>query len=280
MADIGSRAVAMARGPDFFQAAAELRPRVVQLIALTDAAEAELARLDEPDLAVLELPPELGPAAIKAAVRRLNRTIRTAYQAYLPVLDAIARHDMAAARGGAARAMVSMQEILSSQLLLVRAQQATLPSASSAWSAVNVQILYLRMMERYAKAMPGGRGAATGLAHDLRTIADELDATAAEGSARAEREIAQAGEFRSRSERQGDTGSAAVAGRSLRVVSESNALFPLAREFASLLRSQASRLGNTPSSVALMSAIAETYPVRDRILAIVAAMSAGILQGH
>lgn len=274
MSDIGNRAVAMTRAPDPFRAASELRPYVVRLVALSDATEVELARLDEPEFPILQLPPELRAGAIKNAMRHLNRSIGDAYRNYLPVLDAVARHDMAAARGGAARAMVSMQEIVASELLLVRAQQAALPPTSSAWQATNVQVLFLRTMKLYADAMTGGRDSLAALRRDLLTISEELDATAERGGAQADRELAQGRAMLSEAQRQGNVGAIAVLERSIRVSTAGSALFPLGRTLATLLRSQASRLPAAPSSVQLLSALAETYPIRDRLLAIIAAMGA------
>lgn len=278
MADLGNRASALPHSPNIIQTVAELRPRVLQLIALADAAETQLIQLEEPDIDQLSLPAELRTAAIKAAFLRLDRTIRDSYRNYLPVLDAVARRDFVAVRNASARAMVGMQEIISTQLLITRAQQAIMPPTSSAWQATNVQVQFLSAIQLYAGAMADAPAPA--FARNLRTIADELDVTAQRGGATVEAEMAQNHAVLVQAQREGNVGLVAVAERGAAVLGESSELFPLATQLANLLRAQAARFPARPSPAQVMAAIAETFPIRDRLVAINAAMSGRLAEQH
>jgi len=265
--------------PDIGRAAVAFRSTIERLLVTVDEADARLAELDTPEFPALGIPPDLRPAAIKRAMLQMNAAVRTGFQSYLPVIDAVARRDITAARAASARSMTSMRQMLDLQLLLARASQAPFPQNWSMWNMLEMPVLYSRTAVRIASAWPGPWTARDGaaLARDLRGLADELDRTAENGVAKAAAELAEANAILAEAERRGDSSIAAVMRRRILVITHGQAFFPLSRDFAAVLRRIAAGAGNRPlSDRILVEAFLQLTPIRDRMQAVVVGLSVGL----
>jgi hypothetical protein len=188
---------------------------------------------------------------------------------FIPLLDAVARGDLAAAAAAGDRALVSAQLMLESQLLLGRASQAAIPRTISAWEMANVQLIYLRLAVRMAGAFPRAGGRLPPMApisRDMIALADELDATVRGGEAKAAAELRMHNAMLADAERRGDAAAAAIARRGIVFVTEGRAFFVLARDFALLLRREAAAMLNRPMTPErFLETFQRFYPIRNRL---------------
>lgn len=279
LAGLQSGVQSVMNATDIPRAAVAFRPTIARLLATVDEVDARLAELDTPEFPALGIPPDLRPTAVKRAMLQMNAAIRTGFQSYLPVLDAVARRDLAAARAAGARSMTSMRQMLDLQLLLARASQAPFPQDWSMWNMLEMPVLYSRTAVRIGSAWPGPWTARDGaaLARDLRGLADELDRTAENGAVKAAAELTETNAILAEAERRGDSSIAAVLRRRIVVITHGQAFFPLSRDFAALLRRIATGAGNRPlSDRFLVEAFLQLAPIRDRMQAVVVGLSLGL----
>jgi len=267
---------------DIPRAVVAFRPTVARLLAAVDEVDARLAALDEPDFPALGIPSDLQPATLKRTMRQFNASVRAGFASYLPVLDAVARRDLAAARVASARSMTSMRQVLDFQLLLARAMQAPFPRERSVWNMIEVQVIYARAAVRLGGAWPAPGTAPMGtmLAGDLRALADDVEHTVGEGSPKIEAELAEVNAILADAEHRGDSHVAAIARRQLAMLSRGQAFFPLGSDLAALLRRMAAELGSRPlTDQRMIEAFVQLYPIRDRIIAIAGGIAANLAGG-
>jgi len=254
---------------DLSRTATDYRAEIRRHIATVDAVDARLAALETPEFPALQLPAEFSTAAVKRKVLEMNRHVRASLSSFIPLFDAIARRDLAAAQAANARSMEAVRLMMESQLLLVRASQAPLRRTQGAWHIVNIQVIYYRLVVRLIQDWPqAGRTLrqTAPLAREMNGLAAELDATASEGEARLEAELRLVRSMHAQAERRGDAARATVFRRSLAVMSEGRTCFPLAREFAALLRREAAALARgTLTPEAFVAMFQRFYAIRNRL---------------
>lgn len=230
--------------------AGRFRPVVAGTLAALDAANAGIEALDRPEYPALDLPADVSPAAMVREVQTLNRRIRTAIEAFNPLLDAAATNDSAAAAAAGGRLLASFGLILESQVVLARAGLAATPRDDPSWQLSNLDLLFSRIGARaFASFEPSGPRVDAALPDDLLALASELDASAEEGVRTVTAELESYAEALVQAERQGNRSDAVVLRRAIAVFTAGQASFPLARELAALLRAEAARMRGLPTTV-------------------------------
>lgn len=261
------QAVLQARNPQ--REVAVLRVHVTELLATIDAAEARLAAVEAPDLRIMNLPPDLRPAAVMRSMHELNQQMRAGWASEIRAIDAVLRHDMRAALEASAQAMAAMQRMLDFQLLVARAGRAPIPADQGVWNMLGIPVAYCQAASRLARLMPrtpGGTSDGTQGARDLRALADETERNIAEGRRRIEAETEQTNAMLESARRARDDSATAIVRRRLNVLATGADFFAAGDTLAAILRRQAAALeGRRVSTSTMMAIFAELYSVRDRL---------------
>lgn len=232
---------AQADGATLRQLVERVRPTVARMLAVIDAANREIEALEPPEFVALDLPEDVRPAAIAREILAVNRQIRTAMEAFTPMLDAIQNEDMAAMQASGTRLLASFGLIFESQIVFARATQAAAPRDDPAWALGNFKLLYLRtgarlfaawkpfQPPRVDEALPG----------DMMALADELEVNAEQGAQRLDAELETSAAELAEAQGRGDADQVMVLRRSITTFTVARGYFPLSREMAAILRAEA-----------------------------------------
>ncbi|MGQ0660508.1 hypothetical protein [Sphingosinicella sp.] len=247
-------------------ASERFRPVIARALAVIAEANSAFRSLQAPDLAPLDLPEDIRPAELVRQMIRTNEQAANVIEGYQPLLDAMIRNDAAAA-GVAANGLISgVRLLLESQILLTRAAMATTPREESSWEMQNVELVFYRSAVRTLSAWPRSGGSPTDptLASDLRAMADELERTAEEGTAKLEREMADFSAQIPELERGNDAASASILRRTMAALSVDREIFVVARDLAAVLRRGADSIGPTISLADLTRLFSHAQTFRAR----------------
>jgi hypothetical protein len=249
----GAFAEAQAAGGSAETQAGRLRAYVERALTVVDAADAEMAAVELPRLAVLELPADVRPAALVIQIRRLNRDIRAMFASFLPLIGATSQREAEAAAAGA---ISSLQLVFESQIVLMRAHQAVTPREYLDWELISFELGYLRaglrVFEGYRPFEPQ---VDERLPADLSAIADELDANLQSARAKYAAELAEQEEALAEATRQADQASVTLLRRSGNVFRISQDYFPLIERLSVHLRSSVSLVRGRPMTEDLLSRV-------------------------
>jgi hypothetical protein len=260
-------------------AIAAFRPFIGETVELIGRINAQLDALPTPEFPALDLAADVQPRALVRDMRRLNEQFRTFVESYGPLLDAMVRNDVAAVQRAGGQMIGGVRLIFDSQILLTRAGLAATAREESSWEMQNVQFLYFSAGARIVDAWPRNHiaGIDRALAADLRDFATQIDATATEGSAKFEAELAEYRDMLAEFESDGDASSAAVMRRRIAVFEVDRAIFPMAQELSAILRDHATRFADGRITVeAISGAFVDLQRIRSRIDAIVTEEAAAL----
>lgn len=250
----------MSAGPE--QGISRLRAYIHNALAVIDAADAEIARIEVPALPHLQLSADLLPAGVLPQVRQFNREIRATIASYLPLLSSFARPQQTEA--AATRLIANLRIVFESQVVMLRAEQAATPESYVAWDVAGFQVSFVRAAERIFRAFdPIHAHLDAGLPADLITIADEVDA----GILRAEQKLMATLErvdnAVAESEQQADASRTALLRRSRAVIALNRDYFPFARQLSAFLRQAAVTMrGRVLTSALINQVFAPLQPIR------------------
>lgn len=242
------------------------RPVIARTLAVIAEANSAYRSLQAPDMAPLDLPEDIRPAEIVRQMIRTNDQAASVVEGYHPLLDAMIRNDAAAAGVAANRLIGGVRLLLESQILLTRAAMATTPREESSWEMQNVEVIFYRSAVRTLAAWPqnGTPQADPTLASDLRTMADELERTAEEGTAKLEREMADSSAQIRELERENDAARASILRRTMAALSVDREIFAAARDLAVVLRRGAASIGPAITLADLTRLFSHAQPFRAR----------------
>lgn len=249
-------------------AVAEMRPVLAELIAETDRSYAALEALPLPVIRVLPLEEDLQPETLTRDLKAINRQVRALIESYDPVLDAMLRNDVQAALRAMNGTIGGVRLLYQNQATIARASLAVTPRDESTWNLTNVGLLFFRSGARVLASWPGERPERIdrSLAPDLRALADELEATSAEGERRLLGELQTARAELAEAERDRDADLAGVLRTGIRVGEIDVEVYAQGRRLAAVLRTGATQLQDgrvTPENLSrLFSAI---VPIKVRL---------------
>ncbi|HEV2866038.1 MAG TPA: hypothetical protein VGX37_05950 [Allosphingosinicella sp.] len=250
------------------EGAARFRQAIADILTLAERTDAQLAALETPTFASLDLPADLQPVAIVQNMRQLNAQSREVALSFTPLLEAMARNDLAAVRQASRRLMGSLQLLVQAQLLMTRASLAATPRDTSGWDAINVQVLFFRSAERILNAWPsnGIIGTDQSLASDLRDLAAELDEAARAGTTKLATELEVHGAELAAAENEGDEARISIFRRTRALLLVDGEMFPLANDLAGILRRHAGELtgGQVPAQ-SIARIFQQLQPIRQRM---------------
>ena len=261
------------------EGAARFRQAIADILTLADRIDAQLVALETPAFTLLDLPADLQPVAIVQNMRQLNAQTREVARSFTPLLEAVARNDMADMVEASRRLMGSLQLLIRSQLLMMRASLAATPSGTSAWDAINVQVLFFRSAGRILDAWPsnGMVGTDRSLAADLRALAAELDEAAQAGTTKLAVELENHSAELDAAEREGDEARISIFRRTQAVLQVDGEMFPLANDLAGVLRRHAAELrGGQVTAQSITRVFQQLQPIRRRIDEIILRESAAL----
>jgi hypothetical protein len=252
-------------------------PTIERTVRILDDAERLLAALETPEFPLLDLSADLEPSTILAQSRRVNREVRSLMGSLETLLGAANANDLAGVQVAGRQMREGLRLLLESQVLMARASLATVAREESTWEIVNVQLLHLQVSQRVLEALPdlARPNFDAALPRDLENFAAELERSAETGAAKMDEEIAGYDAELVDAERRGDRSRASILRRAIAVFAIDRRIFPLARELAVLLRSEAGNQGRmTPEGLARF--FRQLHPWRTRLEAIIAEENAAM----
>lgn len=253
-------------GPEWSSAAqgwterhrAGLRAYVARVVALVAETNGRLAALERPNFPGLDLGEELSTSALVETMIRNNRELQAVVEGMISLHMAGERNDRQAIMRASDPIMSGLRGVLRSQILLIRATQASTPPDHPYWHSAGFHLVFLRSSDRIVSAVPslisGARDRT--ISADLRALATELEANARAGNEKADAMLALL--------REAEPNALGVDARALqqqiRLISITRANFPLSLEFAEHLRLTAAALNNGLISNADVGGLMGRYP--------------------
>lgn len=232
---------AQAEGGGPREAAARFRPVIARGLATVDAANAQLQALGTPQMDAIDLPAEIRPAVLLDHMLRLNGEIRTVIEGFNPMLDALDRNDTAGVEQAAIRTLEGLRLIIESQVVLTRAELASVSREESMWEVTNFKLIYLQASARVFRAYRpfDPPQVDEDLPRELLAFATQLELDARAGSEKIETELADYSAVLAETEQGGDSSQIGLLRRVIAVFGVNRSYFSLARDLATLLRSEA-----------------------------------------
>lgn len=278
MASLSSNWDAAMTGPgDANSRLQRFRSTIERAFRILDDAEERLAALETPEFPLLDLPADLEPSTILAQARRVNREVRSLMGSFETLLSAADATDVAGVMAAGRQMREGLRLLLESQALMARASLETVAREESTWEILYVQLLHFQVSQRVLEALPDLTQPHfdAGLARDLENFAVELERSAETGAAKMDQEIAGYEAELVDAERRGDRSRASILRRVIAVLAIDRRIFPLARELAVLVRSEAGNQGRmTPEGLSRF--FRQLHPWRARLEAIIAEENAAM----
>lgn len=239
-----------------------IRNYISSALAVIDAADARIAAITVPDFPHLSLGEDLLPSAIVLQIRQFNRQIRAVVASYLPLLDSFTRPQETEA--AATRLLANLRLVFESQLVLLRAGQASTPRDYVAWDIAGLQIGFVRAGARIFSAYdPLHPQVDAHLPADLIAIADELDACVLRVDQKLTASLGRLDNAIAEAERLADVNRVAVLRRSRAVIALNRDYIPVARQLSTSLQQAAAAVRGRPlTSDLLMRTFAPLGAVR------------------
>lgn len=214
---------------DLAASATAFRSYSAEMDALILATDRQMATLPIPAVKELQLPADLMPARTRDEMMRMNRETGVLVGRFGPLLDAAIQNDIAAVRSAAGALLRSGRTLLESQILLIRASQAGVEDADSAWEAQNVDLILAQGMLRGLEAMIRlqEQQADPSFAADMRALAARARATGLEGGQKTDAELLEMREVLADARRSGAADEAGLARTAINILETSRPLFAL-----------------------------------------------------
>lgn len=194
MAELPNRWAALDWEGDLAGSAGGFRTFVREVQERARVANERIAAIPLPDFGGLELPPELRPGRMRDDMMGVNREISGLVAGFPILLDAVARNDLSATQRATADLIGGTRALLRSQMLLLRAGQASIDRSESAWDLQNIELLMvrgmIRLLDNFGVVSAGGSD--PGFAAEMRALAVEGRASEAQGRDKAAAELAEA----------------------------------------------------------------------------------------
>lgn len=259
---------AQAEGITPRQLAERVRPSVARALAVIDAAISALDALERPEFASLDLPEDVRPAAIVRQLQAVNRQLRSAIDAFNPLLDALQNNDMAAVEASGTRLLASLGLVLESQVVLARASQAATPRDDPSWALGNFELIFFRTGARLFAAWRPFEPPRVdeALPADMIALADELEANAERGAQRLDAELETFAAELADAQGRGDASHVMVLRRAIAAFTVTRGYFPLSRELGAILRAEAALVRGQPvTQESTVRFFGRLRPIRERM---------------
>jgi hypothetical protein len=145
---------------------------------LAEQTNSHLSALSTPEFASLSLPEDLRPVSIRRDQIAINEQVKLLTAGFYPLIDGIAKADLAAAERGGLQVIKGSALLVDQQIRFARATRALSSEAESSWDFANLQLVMLRAMARMLAAFPGRAQVQL----DDATLASDLSALAVEAA--------------------------------------------------------------------------------------------------